>query len=133
LLDYPGSPVDRIEVAIETDRVIQKGVLRKALKIPFSIVGTVSVTPEGELLVHATSIRVAGVGVRRLMDVFGLRMEKLLKLDPERGVRIVGAAGTRADGPDFQFTRATARAAALAARRHRAERHVLPGRHAGLR
>lgn len=86
---YPGSPLEKLQIAIEPDRIIQKGVLRKALKIPFSIVGAVSLTPEGELRVHPTSIRVAGVGVRGLMKTFGLRMDKLLKLDPDRGVRVV--------------------------------------------
>jgi len=87
---YPGSPIEKVEVSIEPDRIIQKGVLRKALKIPFSIVGTVSVTPEGELRVHPTSIRVAGVGVRGLMKIFGLRMGRLVKLEPDRGVRVAG-------------------------------------------
>ncbi len=87
---YPGSPLSKISISIEPDRVIQKGVLRKGLRAPFSIVGTVSLTPEGEIRVHPTSIRVAGVGVRGLMKIFGLELEKLVKLRQDRGVRIAG-------------------------------------------
>ncbi len=86
---YPDSPLERLQITIEPDRIIQKGILRKVVKIPFSIVGAMSLTPEGELRVHPTSIRVAGVGVRGLMKTLGLRMDKILKLDPDRGVRVV--------------------------------------------
>ena len=90
---YPGSPLSNIAISIEPDRVIQKGVLRAALRAPFAIVGTVSLTPEGDIRVHPTSIRVAGMGVRRLMKIFGLELQKLVKLKQDRGVRI--------DGNDF--------------------------------
>jgi hypothetical protein len=90
---YPGSPLSKIAISIEPDRVIQKGVLRTALRAPFSIAGAVSLTPEGDIRVHPTSIRVAGMGVRRLMKIFGLELEKLVKLKQDRGVRI--------DGNDF--------------------------------
>jgi len=60
------------------------------LKIPFSIVGTVALTPEGEIRVHPTKVHVAGISVRRLMEIFGLELDKLMKLRRDRGVRIVG-------------------------------------------
>lgn len=87
---YPGSPLGSLEISIEPDRVIQKGVLRKALRIPFTIAGTVSLTPEGDIRVHPTSIKVAGLSVRKLMQTFGIELEKLVKLRQERGVRISG-------------------------------------------
>lgn len=87
---YPGSPLSKIAISIEPDRVIQKGVLRTGLRAPFAIVGTVSLTPEGEIRVHPISIRVAGIGVRRLMKIFGLELERLVKLRQDRGVRIAG-------------------------------------------
>jgi hypothetical protein len=90
---YPGSPLEKIEVHIEPDGVTQKGILRKALKIPFSIVGTVALTPEGEIRVHPTKIRVAGISVRGLLETFGLELDRLMKLRQDRGVRI--------DGNDF--------------------------------
>ena len=87
---YPGSPLAKLDIAIHPDGVTQKGVLRKALRIPFSIVGSVSLTPEGEIRVHPTSVKVAGISVRRLMEIFGLELEKLMTLKQERGVRIAG-------------------------------------------
>lgn len=86
---YAGSPLAKMEVHIEPDGVTQKGVLRKALKIPFSIAGMVALTPEGEIRVHPTKVHVAGVSVRRLMEIFGLELDRLVKLRQDRGVRIV--------------------------------------------
>ncbi len=147
---YPGSPLERIEVRIEPDHVIQKGVLRKALKIPFSIVGTISLTPEGEIRVHPTAIRAAGIGVRRLMEILGLELEKLIKLWQDRGVRIAGndfliSADRMLPPPQIQGTVTAVRlekgrivltfdspgkprkSPPLAARQVLPELHVLPG------
>jgi hypothetical protein len=87
---YPGSPLGNLECSVEPGRIRLKGVLRTALHLRFSIDGTLSVTPDGELSVHPTSVRAAGIGVGGVMRVLRLRLDKLLKLDPERGIRAVG-------------------------------------------
>ncbi len=87
---YKGSPLEKLAVEIGPGGVTQKGVLRKALKIPFSIVGTVALTPQGEIRVHPTSIKAAGIGVRGLMETFGIELDQLMKLKEDRGVRIAG-------------------------------------------
>ncbi len=87
---YRGSPLEKLAVEIGPGGITQKGVLRKALKIPFSIVGTVALTPQGEIRVHPTSIKAAGIGVRGLMETFGIELDQLMKLKEDRGVRIAG-------------------------------------------
>jgi hypothetical protein len=87
---YDGSPLEKLEVSIETGRITQKGTLRKALKISFAIEGTVSVTPNGEIRLHPTSVKAAGIAVRGLMEKFGLEIDQLLKLKVDRGVRVEG-------------------------------------------
>lgn len=87
---YKGSPLERLAVEIGPGGITQKGVLRKALKIPFSIVGTVALTPQGEIRVHPTSIKAAGIGVRGLMETIGIELDQLMKLKEDRGVRIAG-------------------------------------------
>lgn len=87
---YDGSPLEKLEVSIEPGRILQKGTLRKALKISFSIEGTVSATPNGEIRLHPTSVKAAGIAVRGLMEKFGLEIDQLLKLKVDRGVRVEG-------------------------------------------
>ena len=57
------------------------------------MVGDLSLTPEGDLRLHPTSVKAVGIKVGGLMEFFGLRLEKLVNTDRARGVRI--------DGDDF--------------------------------
>ena len=87
---YPGASLRKLTITIENGRLKQKGELRG---ISFSVVGDLSLTPEGELRLHPISTKAAGIGVGGLMKFFGLHLEKLVKVKEGRGVRI--------DGNDF--------------------------------
>jgi len=87
---YPGSPLEKIDLQISRDGIVQKGVLRKALKARFVITASVTLTPKGEIRVHPTKVKVAGISVGGLMKVFGLELDRLLTLKQDRGVRIEG-------------------------------------------
>ncbi len=87
---YPGAPLRKLTITIENGHLKQKGEMRG---ISFSVVGDLSLTPEGELRLHPISTKAAGIGVGGLMKFFGIHLEKLVKLKEARGVRI--------DGNDF--------------------------------
>jgi hypothetical protein len=82
---YPGSPLRRLRVSVEKGQIKQQGTLRG---ISFTVLGDLTLTPAGELRLHPSSVKAAGVGVGGLMKLFGLHLEKLLKLRGVRGVRI---------------------------------------------
>jgi hypothetical protein len=82
---YPGSPLRRLSVSFDKGQIKQKGTMRG---ISFTIVGDLTLTREGELRLHPSSVKAAGVGVGGLMKFFGLHLEKLVKLRSVRGVRI---------------------------------------------
>lgn len=82
---YPGSPLRHLTISIEKGQLKQQGTMRG---ISFTILGDLTLTPDGELRLHPTSIKAAGVGVGGLMKFFGLHLEKLVKLKHGRGVRI---------------------------------------------
>jgi hypothetical protein len=82
---YPGSPLRRLTVSVEKGQIKQQGTMRG---ISFTILGDLTLTPEGELRLHPRSVKAAGVGVGGLMKFFGLHLEKLVKLHGVRGVRI---------------------------------------------
>ncbi len=56
--------------------------------ISFNILADLTLTPTGELRLHPSSVKAAGIGVGGLMKFFGLHLEKLVKLEGVRGVRI---------------------------------------------
>jgi hypothetical protein len=82
---YPDSPLRRLKLSVEKGQVRQQGTMRG---ISFTIVGDLTLTPKGELHLHPNSIKAAGIGVGGLMKLFGLHLEKLVKLRGVRGVRI---------------------------------------------
>jgi hypothetical protein len=89
---YPGSPLRRIVVTVEGGHLKQQGIMRG---IPFTMVGDLTLTDRGELRLHPTSIKAAGLKVGGLMKLFGLHLQKLIKTDRARGIRI--------DRDDFIF------------------------------
>jgi hypothetical protein len=84
---YPGSPLSRLSVAVENGKLRQRARTRG---ITVTTVSEVSVTSDGRIRLHPTTIKAAGIPVRRLMGLFGLRLEKLVNLRGARGVAFDG-------------------------------------------
>jgi hypothetical protein len=82
---YPGSPLRQLVITIDHGRLRQHGRMRG---ISFDVVGELSLTPDGDLRLHPTTIKAAGVKVGGLMKFFGLHLEKLVDTERARGVRI---------------------------------------------
>jgi hypothetical protein len=87
VFNYPGSPLRGIKVTMDQGRLKQSGRLHG---MPFSIVTETSVTPAGEMRLHPASIHAFGVGVKGLMHLFGLSLQKLADVAKAPGVRIEG-------------------------------------------
>jgi hypothetical protein len=88
---YPGSPLRHLSISIEKGQLKQQGTMRG---ISFTMLGELTLTPKGELRIHPSSVKAAGIGVGGLMKFFGLNLEKLVKL---KG----GARGVRFEKDDF--------------------------------
>ena len=84
---YPGSPLRKLVVTIEHGQIKQQGVMHG---MSFSVIGDLTLTPEGELRLHPSSIKAAGIKVGGLMKFFGLQLQKLVDAKRARGVRIEG-------------------------------------------
>jgi hypothetical protein len=88
VFNYPGADIKKLTVKVEGSELVQTGVLDKAINLPFKIRSRISVTPDGRLRLHPTSVKVAGLGVRKLMGFFGLELDNLVKVRAGRGVQI---------------------------------------------
>jgi len=82
---YPGSPLRRLRITIEHGQIRQEGALHG---VSFSVLGDLTLTPEGDLRLHPTSIKAVGVKVGGLMKLFGIHLEKLVNTERAKGVRI---------------------------------------------
>jgi hypothetical protein len=82
---YPGAPIHHLNVSVEHGQLVQRGTLKG---IGFKVVGDVTVTPSGELRLHPSTIKAAGLPVGGLMEMFGLHLQRLVDLKGARGVRL---------------------------------------------
>ncbi len=67
--------------------------MHEGVDLPFRIQATTSLTPDGKIRVHPPSVRVEEVGVGRVIRLFGMHLQSLLKIQPGHGAAI--------DGDDF--------------------------------
>jgi hypothetical protein len=84
---YPGSPLKSLRIETEGEQLVQRGVLHGFL--PFTMRADVTLTPEGQIRLHPKTVKVFGIGVRRMMRFFGLQLDELAKVQPGHGVRLV--------------------------------------------
>ncbi len=82
---YAGSPLRNVRVTVEEGRLKQTGVMRG---VSFTILADLLATPQGELRLHPTSIKVGGLPVGGLMKFFGLQLQRLVDLKRAHGVRL---------------------------------------------
>jgi len=88
-LEKGGANVERVRISTEGGKTLrQKGVLDKGIKVPFDLKGTVDVTPDGRIRVHAASMRSLGIPMKPLMKVFGIEMDDMVKVNPSYGVMV---------------------------------------------
>jgi hypothetical protein len=86
---YEGSSLTGIDVAIEDSHLKQKGTLRKGVPVAFTILADISATPDGQIRVHPTDVKAAGIPSEGLMKIFGIELDDLVKSNRSHGVQIV--------------------------------------------
>jgi hypothetical protein len=84
------APIKHVTVETEGTELKQTGTLKKGVSIPFTMRASVSVTPDGRLRLHPTSMKAAGFIPKRLLDVFGLGLDTLLKVRSESPMQVAG-------------------------------------------
>ena len=85
---YAGAPLTDLQIAVEGNQLRQEGVMHKGIAIPFSMLASVDVTPEGWIRVHPTKIDICSLDGKALLKAFGLSLEKLLDVSKAKGVKI---------------------------------------------
>ena len=84
------APVKKVAIRMEGAELIQSGVLKKGVAVPFTMRASVSVANDGRLRMHPTSLKAAGFLSKRVLDFFGLDLEKLLSTRDLTGVTVDG-------------------------------------------
>jgi hypothetical protein len=84
------SPLKKLKIEIEGNELKQSGVLVKGVPVPFHLRASIAATPDGRIRVHPTSMKAAGFVSKRVLDFFGLELERLVKVNASTGVAVEG-------------------------------------------
>jgi hypothetical protein len=89
---YPDAPLKNIGVTYDAahNRINLKGTMHKGVELPFEIEGSLSVTADGNLGLHADKIKSAHIPFKGLLHLFGEDLSKLVNVNEARGIRIEG-------------------------------------------
>jgi len=87
---YPDAPLKNITAVSAGDQVKIKGTMHKGIDLPFEVDGTLSATPEGDIRLHAESIKSAHIPFKGFLHLFGENMAKMVNVSEARGVRMEG-------------------------------------------
>ncbi len=86
----PDAPIKNLRIDIEGKELVQRGVLRKRIDVPFTMRATIGATEDGRIRLHPVSLKAAGFLSKRVLDFFGLRLDRLVKVDRSTGVAVDG-------------------------------------------
>jgi hypothetical protein len=84
------APLRKLKIEFEGNELKQSGVLVKSVPIPFHLRASIGVSPDGKIRVHPTSMKAAGFLSKRVLDFFGLELDRLVKVNATTGVTIDG-------------------------------------------
>jgi hypothetical protein len=86
------APISKLHITVENGELKQTGHLRKGIEVPFTMRGSIAATPDGKIRIHPTSLKAAGFLSKRVLDFFGLELERLVK---------TGTPAVTVDGDDL--------------------------------
>jgi len=87
---YPGAPLKNLVVTAKAGRIKQTGIMHKGVDLPFELEGTLGVTADGEIRLHADKVKSAHVPFKGLLHLFGEDLSKLIRIKQDRGVTLEG-------------------------------------------
>ncbi len=86
--DYKGSSLTNLRVTFENGLIVQRGTLKKGISVPFTVSASVDLTPDGLMRIHPEKVKAAGIPSTKLLAMFGVELEDIIKGRPERGVTL---------------------------------------------
>jgi hypothetical protein len=85
----PKSPISKVTVAIDGRQIKQKGTLHKGgVGLPFEMDASVTATPDGNVRIRPTKLKVGHLPAKGLLDLFGVQTDDLISGKHMHGVRV---------------------------------------------
>lgn len=84
--DYKGTSLSNLRVSFEDNLLVQRATLHKGVSVPFTVRASVSATPDGQLKIHPEKVKAAGIPSTKLLALFGVELDDIIRARPDRGV-----------------------------------------------
>ncbi|PYR92974.1 MAG: hypothetical protein DMF84_11210 [Acidobacteria bacterium] len=85
---FKGSNLSDLRVSFDGNNIVQRGKLSKGISVPFTVTASVTATAEGQLVIHPVKVKAAGIPAAKLMGLFGVELQDLIKGRPEAGIAV---------------------------------------------
>lgn len=85
---WEDAPIKDIEMSVDEGRLKQKGKMHKGVWLPFSMKASVGVTLDGRMRLHTESVKALGIPATKILDLFDLTLDKLLKIEKGHGMEV---------------------------------------------
>jgi hypothetical protein len=89
VFNYRGAPISDVKVTIENGKLKQSGTLHKGVPVSFTMLGDLTVTPDGRMRLRPSSVKAAGIPANGVMKLFHLELDDLVKSNQARGFETV--------------------------------------------
>jgi hypothetical protein len=90
LLRRAHSAIEHVQVSFHGQQVVLKGEVHKFVTLPFEGRGVLTATPEGDLRLHVSEFRVAGVLNEKFLEFLGVRLDNVAKSQASHSYRVEG-------------------------------------------
>jgi hypothetical protein len=90
LLPHAKTPIKNLVISFDGGVVAVKGDLHKGVDVPFSGKAALSLDPTGDIRLHFTELKVAGVIKKGLLDLLGIKLADVAQPEKESRFRIEG-------------------------------------------
>jgi hypothetical protein len=87
---YPGAAIRELHARTEGGRLRLHGKIHKLVSLPFTIVASVRVTPDGLIHLHPDQVQVLGIGVKGLLGALSVELDDLIRSNRLHGVTVAG-------------------------------------------
>jgi hypothetical protein len=85
---FKGSNLSDLHVSFDGGNIVQRGKLSKGITVPFTVTASVAATAAGQLVIHPVKTKAAGIPAAKLMALFGVELQDLIKGHPESGISV---------------------------------------------
>lgn len=85
-----GSPLEKVSLAADGERLKLKGTLHKGVALPIEMVSEVSAAPDGRVRLHMVTLRVLKLPVKALVQAFHISIQDLIGAKGAANVQVSG-------------------------------------------